>query len=61
LTLPSFISEPKNVRAIIGEKAKFKLKFSGNPQPGNKNHALMMLQNNIMTNLKFLSNCLVSQ
>lgn len=33
--MPSFISEPKNVRAVIGDKVKFKLKFSGNPQPGN--------------------------
>lgn len=52
LTLPSFTSEPKNVRAVIGEKAKFKLKFSGNPQPGKKN-------NNNLTMLKKI-NLLIS-
>lgn len=34
LTMPSFIAEPRNVRAVVGDKVKFKLKFSGNPQPG---------------------------
>jgi hypothetical protein len=32
--IPSFIIEMKDYRARIGEKAKFKCRFSGNPQPG---------------------------
>lgn len=32
--MPSFITEPRNVRSLIGDKAKFKLTFSGNPAPG---------------------------
>lgn len=32
--LPSFVTEPRNVRSLIGDKAKFKLTFSGNPPPG---------------------------
>lgn len=32
--MPSFVTEPRNVRSLIGDKAKFKLTFSGNPLPG---------------------------
>lgn len=41
-TMPSFVIEPKNVRTIIGDKAKFKLTFSGNPQPGNNTETFNM-------------------
>lgn len=33
--MPFFVTEPKNIRSLIGDKAKFKLTFSGNPPPGN--------------------------
>lgn len=32
--MPSFTTEPRNVRSVIGDKAKFKLTFSGLPPPG---------------------------
>lgn len=33
--MPSFVNEPKNIRSLVGTKAKFKLTFSGKPCPGN--------------------------
>lgn len=32
--MPSFVTDPRNVRSVIGDKAKFKLTFSGHPPPG---------------------------
>lgn len=40
--MPSFVTEPKNVRSLIGDKAKFKLTFSGNPPPGTISIFLML-------------------
>lgn len=32
--MPSFVTEPRNLRSVIGDKAKFKLTFNGKPSPG---------------------------
>jgi hypothetical protein len=56
-TMPSFVTEPKNVRSLIGDKAKFKLTFSGNPPPGMlKGFSLRFA----LTKVAFLSYYLVS-
>lgn len=55
-TMPSFISEPKNVRAVVGDRAKFKLKFSGNPQPGEMSLTNALASNfNTLTLFNFLA------
>lgn len=38
--MPSIVTEMKNIRALEGDRVKFKCTFSGNPPPGLYNISL---------------------